>query len=178
MVSGTLTQRLSVDKTLDANAVGRASGFREWQPRERIGRRWKCRAGNVTGFNRTMQTILLITALGVATLALIRLAIAATDPAWPAERIARFDGCTGNNARRVMQPESTFGSNAAPYGRKSLVFTYMMRLASFERSTGTPENVTGSGGGPWGQVWTERPRVGVSAYFAARNAGSNPARLN
>ena len=35
-----------------------------------------------------------------------------------------------------------------------------------------------SGGGPWGQVWTERPRAGVSAYFAARNAGSNPARLN
>lgn len=72
-------------------------------------------AGNVTGFNQSMQTIIFITALGVVTLALIRLAIAATDTAWPAERIAGFDGVSGGR-HRVRQPESKYGSRIPTAG--------------------------------------------------------------
>jgi len=86
----------------------------------------------------------------------IALGIALTDllAVWIAIPMKSLRGSTAgpaSNFRRVEQPESTYGSNGAAYGRRlESLQDGFNRLA---RSTGTPENVTGnlSGGSPVGR---------------------------
>jgi hypothetical protein len=54
---------------------------------------------------------------------------------------------TASNFRRVEQPESTYGSNGAAYGRRLERFEW--ELDRFARSTRTPENVTGNQAAAW-----------------------------
>jgi hypothetical protein len=75
-------------------------------------------------------------ALGIALADLLAVWIAI-----PMESSRGSTAGTANRVRRVRQPESTYGSNGAAYGRR--LESLQDGFNSLARSTGTPENVTG-----------------------------------